>query len=313
MLSRWPNLKIAVMIPCLNEEASIEAVVNEVRHQLPESQIYVYDNASTDGTMKAALNSGAIVRSEPKRGKGNVVRRMFADIEADIFILVDGDLTYDLSGLSTHINVLINGCLDMVIGSRKSTLRESYRPGHIFGNKAFNYLFGIIFGAKFIDIFSGYRVMTCRFVKTFSAITSGFEIETELSVHALELRIATRELEVAYRGRMEGSVSKLNTIRDGIAILIAICNLFRTTAPMQFYSLISFCLAVSSFALGYPLITYYIDTGLVPRVPTSILASALMILSGLGLMSGLILDKLSLLRRDLKRLELLRYNIPFLA
>jgi len=309
MIKRWSNLRIAVVIPCLNEALSIEAVINGISLYLPEARIYVYDNGSTDSTATLASNAGAILRSEQNRGKGNVVRRMFADVEADIFVMVDGDLTYDLSNLPAHINALLDNCLDMVIGARKSTDKNSFRFGHVFGNKSLNYLFRVVFGANFKDIFSGYRVMTRRFVKTFSATTSGFEIETELSVHALELRVATRELDVAYCGRVEGSTSKLSSIRDGFAILVAIFNLFRTTAPMQFYCIISIFLATTAVILGYPLVTQYIESGLVPRVPTAILASALMILSGLSFMSGIIMSKLSLLRRDLKKMEFMRYPI----
>ena len=306
-----PKLDIAVIIPCLNEEASIGKVVLEAKRQLPEARIYVYDNASTDNTIALARSAGAIVDTVKRRGKGNVVRRMFTDIDADIYFMIDGDLTYDLTNMSFHVNALMKNNLDMVVGARKTERENTYRPGHYLGNKIFNFLLNFIFASNFTDIFSGYRVMTKRFVKTFAAATEGFEIETELSVHALELRVEVMELVVIYRERIEGSHSKLNTIKDGIAITFAMANLFREVNPMRFYSLISFALAMISGVLGYPLISTFLETGLVPRLPTSVLTSALMILAGICLMNGLILENISKTRRDLKRIALLKFNSPF--
>jgi len=309
---RAPKLDIAVIIPCLNEAASIERVILEAKRQLPEARIYVYDNASTDNTIELARSAGAIVYKEKRRGKGNVVRRMFTDIDADIYFMIDGDLTYDLTNMSSHINVLMTNHLDMVVGARKTDQENTYRRGHYLGNKIFNFLLNIIFASNFTDIFSGYRLMTKRFVKTFSAETEGFEIETELTVHALELRVDVAELDVKYMERIEGSHSKLNTIKDGIAITLAMANLFREVNPMSFYSLISIALALISGVLGYPLISMFLETGLVPRLPTAVLSSALMVLAGIGLINGLILENVSKTRRDLKRIALLKFNSPFI-
>lgn len=311
MTNKLPQLGIAVIIPCLNEAASIRQVVLDVKRHLPEARIYVYDNESTDDTLKIAKAAGAIVRSEKCRGKGNVVRRMFTDIDADIYFMIDGDQTYDLTNMDYHVNALLTEYVDMVVGARIPEKENIYRPGHYLGNKFFNYSLNIIFKSNFTDIFSGYRVMTRRFVKTFAAVTKGFEIETELSVHALELRVEVKEFGVLYSQRIEGSHSKLNTIKDGIAILFVMYTLFREANPMKFYSLVSLVLVLIASVLGYPLIMTFLKTGMVPRVPTAILSSALMVLAGVGVVNGLILENISKTRRDLKRIAFLKFNSPF--
>jgi glycosyltransferase involved in cell wall biosynthesis len=311
LTNKLPQLGIAVIIPCLNEAASIRQVVLDVKRHLPEARIYVYDNESTDDTLKIAKAAGAIVRSEKCRGKGNVVRRMFTDIDADIYFMIDGDQTYDLTNMDYHVNALLTEYVDMVVGARIPEKENIYRPGHYLGNKFFNYSLNIIFKSNFTDIFSGYRVMTRRFVKTFAAVTKGFEIETELSVHALELRVEVKEFGVLYSQRIEGSHSKLNTIKDGIAILFVMYTLFREANPMKFYSLVSLVLVLIASVLGYPLIMTFLKTGMVPRVPTAILSSALMVLAGVGVVNGLILENISKTRRDLKRIAFLKFNSPF--
>lgn len=305
---RWPHLKIAVIIPCLNEEASIASVVEEARRVLPEATIYVYDNASTDKTIDCAIKAGAIVRSEPRRGKGNVVCRMFADIEADIYFMIDGDLTYDLTHIEEHINILLERQLDMIVGARVAVGEGAYRLGHHYGNQFFNLVINLLYGSKLVDIFSGYRVMSCRFVKTFPTVTEGFEIETELSVHALDLRLEVVECPVHYKDRPHGSESKLNTIRDGIAILIMMITLFKETSPFKFFGIWTGIFVFTSVFLAYPVIIEFFETGLVDRLPTAVLASGLMVLASISLTCGLILDSISKGRNEVKRLEFLKFG-----
>lgn len=299
---------IAVLIPCYNEEAAIGKVVEDFRRVLPGASIYVYDNNSRDKTVEVARQAGAIVRTEPLQGKGNVVRRMFADVEADLYVLVDGDATYDAASAPKMVDALIGGPLDMVNGARVTDIEKAYRPGHRFGNWLLTSMVAWIFGNRFTDMLSGYRVMSRRYVKSFPALAAGFETETELTVHALELRMPTAEIATPYKDRPAGSTSKLSTFRDGFRILWTIVVLVKEERPMQFFSLIAVGLAVFSVALMAPVLVEYANTGLVPRLPTAVLSTGLMILSFLSLSCGLILDTVTRGRREMKRMRYL--NIP---
>jgi glycosyltransferase involved in cell wall biosynthesis len=304
------GLKIAVIVPCYNEEAAIGTVVEQFRAALPTSEIYVYDNNSKDGTIAAAKAAGAIVGVETRQGKGNVVRRMFGDVDADVYVMIDGDATYDAPSAPRMIATLVAEKLDMVVGSRVDQEKAAYRPGHRFGNWVLTEFVKRIFGKSFTDILSGYRVFSRRFVKSFPALSTGFEIETELTVHSLELGMPVAEIETPYYARPEGSASKLNTYRDGIRILWTIGKLFRTERPMQFFSIIAAFFFVLSVMISIPVFRTFFETGLVPRLPTAILATSLMLLSFLSLMSGLILDTVTRGRRELKRLTYLSYPAP---
>jgi len=302
---------IAVLIPCLNEETTILQVVNDFRTYLPDAKIYVYDNNSTDKTSEVAREAGAIVRIETLRGKGNVVRRMFADIDADIYVMVDGDDTYNAANSPEMVALLVNDQLDMVNGARVANDLSSFRPGHQIGNRILSILIASIFGKGLSDLFSGYRVFSRRFVKSFPALSVGFEIETEFTIHALELRMKLAELESPYKARPEGSVSKLNTTKDGLRVLGLIITLIKGERPFQFFAFISFMLAIISIILAIPILIEYFDTGLVPRFPTAILCSALIILSFLSFYAGLILDAVTTSRREMKRfcyLQLSRFR-----
>lgn len=303
-------LGIAVLIPCYNEEKSITHVVKGFRNAIPEATIYVYDNNSTDRTVEVARSAGAIVRSETQQGKGNVVRRMFSDIEADIYVLVDGDNTYDPHAAPRLIEKLIKESLDMVNGCRNSNIKAAYRPGHRIGNSILTGLVALIFGKRTKDMLSGYRVFSHRFVKSFPALSRGFEIETELTVHALELRMPMADIDTNYVDRLPGSISKLSTIKDGIRILRMIAILIKEERPLAFFGIISITLGTASIALGYPIVSEFLETGLVPRFPTAILASATMIIAVLSLFAGLILDTVTHGRREIKRLAYLRYKAP---
>lgn len=297
---------IAVLIPCLNEEATIKKVVNDFKAALPGATIYVYDNNSTDRSIEVATSSGAIVKKEPIRGKGNVVRRMFADIEADIYILVDGDDTYHAQSSVKMIDLLVKEELDMVNAARLSDESQADRIGHRFGNRVLSNLVGIIFGKQIKDMLSGYRVFSRRFAKSFPAISRGFEIETELTVHALEMRMKVAEIDTPYKVRPEGSHSKLNTIRDGINILKMIVTFVKDERPFSFFSALSAILGLSSIILAIPIFIEYLETNLVPRFPTAILSSALMILSFFSLYTGFILDTTTTARREMKRFHYLQ-------
>lgn len=299
------EIKIAVLVPCHNEETTIKAVVDDFRRALPSSVIYVYDNASSDNTSLIAKEAGAVVRHESLLGKGNVIRRMFADIEADIYIMVDGDDTYHAPSAPKLIGHLIDNGLDMVNGARVEEGDKAYRLGHRFGNMMFTRIVGMVFGKEFDDILSGYRVFSRRFVKSFPALSSGFEIETELTIHALELRLPVGEISTPYSDRPEGSESKLNTLVDGWSILMVILQLIKEERPLPFFGAIGLLLAITSLVLGYPLITEWLDTGLVPRIPTAILSSIIMLLSFLSMTCGLILDTVTRGRKELKRLHYL--------
>jgi glycosyltransferase involved in cell wall biosynthesis len=306
-------MKTAVLIPCYNEEAAIAAVVRDFRTALPDATIYVYDNNSRDKTVEVAAAAGAVVRREPLQGKGNVVRRMFADIDADVYVLVDGDDTYHAPSAPLLVAKLTGEQLDMVNAQRISTADAAYRRGHVLGNRLLTGLVGGFFGKRTDDMLSGYRVFSRRFVKSFPALAGGFEIETELTVHALEMRMPFTEVPTPYKERPPGSVSKLSTYRDGLRILFMIGKLVKEERPMQAFGVAALVLALSSLLLAVPLIMTYIDTGLVPRLPTAVLAAALMILSFLALTCGLILDSVTRTRREAKRLAYLAHPAPGLS
>jgi glycosyltransferase involved in cell wall biosynthesis len=307
---QFQGLKIAVIVPCYNEEIAIPKVVRDFRRVLPGADVYVYDNNSTDRTSEVARAEGAIVGTEPFRGKGNVMRRMFSDIDADIYVLVDGDDTYDASAAPGMIELLLDRQLDMVNGARVTNVKAAYRLGHRFGNQMLTGMVSTIFGRQFRDMLSGYRIFSRRFVKSFPAISSGFEIETELTVHALELRMKTAEVNTAYKDRPEGSASKLNTIRDGIRIVRTIGLLIKEERPLAFFAGIFGVLFLVAIGLAVPVIADYLRTGLVPRFPTAILSSAVMLLAFLSLTCGLVLDTVTHSRREIKRLAYLAISAP---
>ena len=304
------HYSIAVLLPCFNEETTIACVVRHFREIMPEATIFVYDNNSTDRTIIEAEQAGAIVRKEPLQGKGNVVRRLFADIEADVYVLSDGDKTYDVASAPKMVSTLIRNKLDMVAASRVSTETTAYRPAHQFGNRFLSGLVAWLFGDRFKDILTGYRMFSRRFVKSFPALSRGFEIETELTVHALELRMPSEEIDTPYHPRPAGSESKLSTWRDGARIFLTILLLLKDVRPMFFFTTISAVLATVSLLLAWPLLTTYIETGLVPRFPTAILSTGLMSIAFLNLICGTILDSVTRGRRELKRMSYL--NIPSL-
>jgi glycosyltransferase involved in cell wall biosynthesis len=300
------SYRLAVILPCYNEEAAIADVVRDFRAALPQAEIYVYDNNSKDDTVEVARAAGAIVRRETRQGKGHVVRRMFADVEADIYVLSDGDGTYDAASAPAMIAKLISERLDMVAGSRLTTYEgEAFRRGHRFGNDLLTGFLGLCFGRTFTDILSGYRVFSRRYVKSFPALSTGFETETELAVHALELRMPLAEVPTPYKARPVGSASKLRTYRDGFRILMMILNLFKEERPLAFFSIIAAILALIGLVLAYPVFMTYIETGLVPRFPTAILSTGLMILASLSLTCGFVLDTVTHGRREMKRLAYL--------
>lgn len=299
------QLRIAVLIPCYNEAGSIVAVVRDFRAALPDARIYVYDNNSRDMTATLAAKAGAIVRRETQQGKGNVVRRMLSDVEADVYIMVDGDDTYDASIAPEMVQMLVEGNLAMVVGRRVHQQAEAYRPGHVLGNKIFTSAVERIFGRTFTDILSGYRVYSRRFVKSFPLASAGFEVETELTVHALTLRLPVAEIDTVYKARPEGSVSKLSTYSDGFRILVRIVQLFRTERPQLFYSSIGALLLLVSVILAYPLFLTFIETGLVPRFPTAILATGLALSGLLSFCNGFVLDTVTRGRREAKQLAYL--------
>ena len=302
--------RIAVLLPCYNEEAAIAATVAGFRAALPTATIYVYDNNSSDRTREIAAEAGAIVRTERQQGKGNVVRRMFADIDADVYVMADGDLTYDPKSAPAMVDMLVAEQLDMVVGTRKHEQAEAYRGGHVLGNKLFTGLLAGLFGRSFTDIFSGYRVFSRRFVKSFPVLSSGFEIETEMSVHALELRMPVGEVATAYGARPEGSQSKLSTWSDGLRILRTIVTLYRVERPALFYGTIGALLLAVAVVLAIPLVVTYLHTGLVPRVPTAILVTGMTIVAVLCFFAGLILDTVTRGRRELRRLAYLSIAGP---
>jgi glycosyltransferase involved in cell wall biosynthesis len=304
------TLEVAVLIPCFNEAATVRQVISSFRSTRDDLSIYVYDNSSSDDTADVASAAGAIVRSEPMRGKGNVVRRMFADIEADIYVLVDGDDTYDAASLNAMIDVLTGSHADMVTGRRIEQHRDAYRFGHRFGNRILASITRRLFGRQSFDLLSGYRVMSRRFVKSFPAVSTGFEIETELTIHALSLNLPVEEIETPYKERPEDSESKLNTYRDGMRILSTILLFTKEERPFLFFSVLSIFLAALSLLLGIPVTFEYFETGLVARFPTAILAASIMMLAFLSLTTGMILDSVARGRHEKKRLAYLQ--LPWL-
>ncbi len=302
--------RIAVLLPCFNEEAAIAEVITGFRASLPGAAIYVYDNNSRDATVERARAAGAIVRCERMQGKGHVVRRMFADVDADIYVMADGDLTYDPKAAPAMVEQLLTEQLDMVVGTRQHEAKAAYRGGHVLGNRLFTSLLSRLFGRSFSDIFSGYRVFSRRFVKSFPVLSEGFEIETEMSVHALELRMPVGEVVTAYGSRPEGSESKLSTFRDGWRILRTILTLYRVEKPVLFYGAIGAMLLVAALLLSVPLVVTYLDTGLVPRVPTAILVTGMAIVAVLCFFAGLILDTVTRGRREMRRLAYLAQPGP---
>lgn len=302
--------RIAVLVPCYNEEAAVATVVANFRGALPAAEIYVYDNNSCDRTAAVAREAGAIVRSERRQGKGHVVRRMFADVEADIYVLVDGDATYDAPSTPRMIDKLLDEHLDMVVGLRIDQSQAAYRLGHRAGNRMLTGFLAWTFGRDFQDILSGYRVFTRRFVKSFPVLSDGFEIETELAVYALELSLPVAEVETPYYARPEGSFSKLNTWRDGFRILGTMLKLYRAEKPLRFFGAIGILMAVVSVLLSIPIVITFIETGLVPRLPTAVLSMGLMIMAMLSVSSGLVLDTVTRGRREMKMLAYLSQPAP---
>jgi glycosyltransferase involved in cell wall biosynthesis len=308
MLDSLP--RIAVLLPCYNEEATIGATVEGFRAALPAATVYVYDNNSSDRTRDIAAKAGATVRCERQQGKGHVVRRMFADIDADVYLMADGDLTYDPAAAPEMVEQLLAGQLDMVVGTRKHEEKEAYRGGHVLGNRIFTGLLAGLFGRSFNDIFSGYRVFSRRFVKSFPVLSSGFEIETEMSVHALELRMPVGEVETRYLARPEGSESKLSTFGDGWRILKTIGTLYRVERPVLFYGTIAVVLMLAAILLSIPLVITYLHTHMVPRLPTAILVTGMTIVAVLCFFAGLILDTVTRGRREMRRLAYLSLAAP---
>lgn len=312
MQAQRPNLadlRVAVILPCYNEEKAIVKVINEFQEALPEAVIHVFDNNSSDRTAEVARAAGATVSHVPLKGKGNVVRRMFADVEADVYLMTDGDCTYDVSVARNLVDKLLDENLDMVVGCRVDRGEaENYRRGHRFGNQMLTGSVRRIFGGQFTDMLSGYRVFSRRFVKSFPALARGFEIETELTVHALELRMPCGEVETKYGSRPEESESKLSTYRDGFRILKTIGRLYMVERPLEFFSIFSFLLAAASIAFAIPVFQEYFLTGLVPRLPTALLATGLMLSALLSFGCGLLLDNVTRGRQEQRRFAYL--SIP---
>jgi len=302
--------RIAVLIPCYNEEVAIGDTVRGFQKALPDATIYVYDNNSKDKTAERAREAGAIVRTETLQGKGNVVRRMFADIEADVYLMTDGDTTYDPGAARAMCDRIVDENLDMVVGKRVHKAKEAYRPGHVLGNRMLTGFLARLFGQRFSDILSGYRAFSRRFAKSFPALSAGFEIETELTVHALTLNMPVAEIETDYFERPAGSASKLNTYRDGIRILRVMITLFKNERPLAFFSWAALVLGLVAIGLSIPVFITYVETGLVPRFPTAILSSTLMLLAFLSLSVGFVLDTVTHGRREVKRLMYLQIDAP---
>jgi glycosyltransferase involved in cell wall biosynthesis len=298
------------LIPCHNEALAIGKVVREFREVLPNGKVYVFDNNSTDDTIDLARNAGAIVRSVPLQGKGNVVRRMFGDVDADVYILVDGDGTYHAQSCVEMVEKLYAEHLDMVVGHRISTEQSAYRRGHVWGNQLLTFAVARIFGRRCSDLLSGYRVFSRRFVKSFPAMASGFETETEFTIHALELRMPIAEVATPYRSRVEGSVSKLNTYRDGLRIAGVILRLFMLEKPFAFFGAIGIGLGMLAISLAFPILIQYFETGLVPRLPTALLSTGMMLLAFLSIFSGLILDSVARGRKESRLLCYLSFKGP---
>jgi len=302
LAARAAGLEIAVLLPCLNEAAAIAEVVAGFRAALPTARIYVYDNNSTDDTGAVAAAAGATVRREPRPGKGSVVRRMFADVEADLYVLADGDGTYDASAAGALVRQMLGEELDFLNGARVHDTEGAYRPGHRIGNYVLTRLVRVIFGRQLKDMLSGYKVLSRRFVKSFPAMSRGFEIETELAVHALELRMPMGETPTRYAERADGSASKLRTVRDGVRILLLIMRLVKDERPFQFFGGAGLVLILAGLAVGAPVVLEFLQTGLVPRLPSAVLSVALVILGVTTIFAGLTLDMVTYGRREIRRL-----------
>lgn len=302
---------VAVLVPCYNEEIAIRQVVESFRAALPNATIFVYDNNSSDRTAEVARSAGAVVRTERLQGKGNVVRRMFADVEADVYVLVDGDDTYDAASAPALILKLLEESLDMVNAVRVESSTAAYRAGHRLGNRLLTGFVAWIFGSRSSDMLSGYRILSRRFVKSFPALAAGFEIETELTVHSLELGLPIAEVRTPYRERPPGSVSKLHTYRDGVRISKTIVKLIKEEKPLAFFMSVALVLAGGSIACGIPIWITFRQTGLVPRLPTAVLATGLMSMAALSAACGLILDTVTRGRKEAKRLAYLSVPIRF--
>ena len=307
-LSRPTSLSVAVLIPCYNEELAVAEVIAGFRASLPDATMLVYDNNSSDHTRQIASSAGAEVRNETLQGKGHVVRRMFADIEADIYVLVDGDNTYDPAAAPVMVRQLMENRLDMVTAVRLPAGQDAYRPGHRIGNRVLSFLVCRVFGNRISDVLSGYRVFSRRFVKSFPALATGFETETEFTIHALELRMPIGELITQYRGRVAGSRSKLHTVSDGIRILRTIMKLVKQERPFQSFGLTGAALLTVGLALGLPVVLQFLHSGMVPRLPTALLATGLVLASSLSFVCGFVLEQVTRGRQELKRLAYL--SIP---
>lgn len=301
---------IAVLIPCYNEELTVAAVIQSFRKSLPQAKIYVYDNNSRDRTAEIAAAEGALVRSVKLQGKGNVIRRMFADIDADIYVMADGDVTYSVDRSHELVEKLIEQNLDTVIGVREAD-HSAFPRGHVFGNALFNRIVKYLFGQGLTDVFSGFRVFSHRFAKTFPSNSRGFETETEMSIHILEMRLPFAEMRLPYYNRPEGSFSKLNTYRDGMRILLTMLSMFRETKPLIFFGLFGLFLILLSLALGTPVILNWLETGTVPRLPTAILATGLTVIATLSFACGLVLDGISRSRREALHMRYLMFQSHF--
>jgi len=305
MNDRQANYKTCVILPCLNEGVAIAKVISDFRSALPHATIYVIDNNSDDDTSQCAKEAGAVVISEVIRGKGNAIRRAFSEIDADIFVMADGDGTYDSSRAAEMIELLIQDNLDMIVAVRKEKTQTAYRFGHKFGNQLFNLLFRKFFGNQFTDIFSGYRVFSRRYIKSFPALSSGFEIETEMNTHAIQLNLPVAEIETEYQARSSGSLSKLRTLQDGFRIFLYIIYFLKQLRPFSLFFTIAIVFALVSILLGFPVIWTFIETGLVPRLPTAIAAASLMVIAVVSFATGLILDNIAVLQWEQKRLQYL--------
>ncbi len=303
----WAGYRVAAVVPCHNEAGAVEKVVRDLQHHVPGITVYVYDNCSTDATSDLAREAGAVVRQEHLKGKGNVVRRAFADIEADIYLMIDGDDTYDVAAAPDMIRTLIEGHYDHVLGLRQQLVESAYRPNHEWGNKVLNYVVCSVFGANVGDMLSGYRVFSRRFVKSFPAVSREFEIETELTVHTLNMRASTVSLPVGFRERAEGTESKLRTYRDGGKILGLILTLARHERPLAFYGAIAAFSMALSILIGWPVLVEYVDSGFVPRLPSLVSSIGLGLVACLALTAGLILDGVRKTRHELSRLQYLRF------
>jgi glycosyltransferase involved in cell wall biosynthesis len=309
-MQKIPAPRIAVLLPCYNEAAAIGQTIADFKKSLPDAIIYVFDNNSQDQTVAVAKAAGAEIRHVRMQGKGHVVRRMFADVDADVYVMADGDATYEAAAAPALVEMLVSGPLDMVVGARKSEVEAAYRPGHRLGNKILTSILARLFGRSFTDILSGYRVFSRRFVKSFPVLSGGFEIETEITVHALELRMPVGEQVTAYAARPEGSESKLNTYRDGWRILMMILKLYRIERPLSFFGSIAAFLVILGLILALPLFITFLQTGLVPRFPTAILVTGIMIIAALNGMTGLILDTVVRGRLEVRRLAYLSFRAP---